>query len=324
MRSFSGSVWCRALALIVVAACNNEPRLQPLTLAEHTKAWEDWKASRTKWLHTPNRPASYTGLTWLKQGKSTIGSDSSNDVILPGKDVPKRLGTLVREGRNVRFDPLPKTAVTVDSQPFAGGPLRNDNDKGGSSYVRLGNAGFRIIRRVDSVGVRAWDGDLVTNEALAQRMAPLEYFPLESEWRLPGRFQQAAQAETLAVPTNSGVAEEYVYVGTVKAKIKDTPVELTAFAGGKPTDLFFSFSDETSGEETYGFRFLHAALDTVTKVVTLDFNYAYNPDCAFSHFTTCPLPPQGNRLTTRGPVGEKAVKHLDETATSSGGGNARK
>jgi uncharacterized protein (DUF1684 family) len=91
-------------------------------------------------------------------------------------------------------------------------------------------------------------------------------------------------------------------------------VSLTAFAGSKPNDLFLSFSDETSGEETYGFRFLHAALDTVTKVVSLDFNYAYNPECAFSKFTTCPLPPEGNRIPVRIPAGEKVVKHLNEAS----------
>src|ERR1044071_8627002 len=148
-----------SLLLLIVAACSAQPKLSPITTADHTKAWETWKASRVKWLHTPNRPASYTGLTWLKQGPNSIGSDTKNDVVLPGRGVPAKLGTLVREGRRVRFDPVPKTEVTVDSQPFTGGYLRNDNDSGGAAGVRLGTAGFRIIRRVDSVGVRAWDSD---------------------------------------------------------------------------------------------------------------------------------------------------------------------
>ncbi|HZN93790.1 MAG TPA: DUF1684 domain-containing protein, partial [Myxococcales bacterium] len=39
--------------------------------------------------------------------------------------------------------------------------------------------------------------------------------------------------------------------------------------------------------------------------VVLDFNRAYNPPCAFSHFATCPLPPRENRLAVRVEAGEK-------------------
>ena len=114
--------------------------------------------------------------------------------------------------------------------------------------------------------------------------------------------------------TSCGVAAAACLEEMKPEPVGGLAVSLTAFAGSKPTDLFLSFSDETSGEETYGFRFLHAALDTVTKVVTLDFNYAYNPECAFSKYTTCPLPPEGNRIAVRIPAGEKTVRHLHESS----------
>ena len=37
----------------------------------------------------------------------------------------------------------------------------------------------------------------------------------------------------------------------------------------------------------------------------LDLNRAYNPPCAFSQFTTCPLPPRQNILKVRIEAGEK-------------------
>ena len=40
----------------------------------------------------------------------------------------------------------------------------------------------------------------------------------------------------------------------------------------------------------------------------LDFNKAYNPPCAFSEYTTCPLPPKQNVLKTRIEAGEKYRK----------------
>jgi len=300
------------LGIAMAAACIGEPRLPPISAADHAAEWQKWRDARAKFLVTPGRPQSYTGLTWIHDGAVTIGGDSSNAVVLKGSNVPAHLGTLTRSGRRVRFEPLPGVAVTIDSLPAVAGWLRTDGDSGGASRVNVGSAGFRILRRVDSIGVRMWDADLASPEAIAKSLAPLEYFPLQPEWRLPGRFTRAARPETLAVPTVTGVREEYIYVGRVKARVGGTRVDLTAFATSKKNDLYFSFSDETGGEETYGFRFLHAALDTLTNIVTLDFNQAYNPDCAFSKFTTCPLPPDGNRIGVRIPAGEKVARHLDE------------
>ena len=303
------------VAGVTIAGCASEPAPAPITPKDHAAAWQLWKDKRVKWLTTPNRAASFTGLRWLRQGATTIGSDSSNDVRLPGRNVPARVGTLIREGAKVRFEPAvgAASAIIIDSTPATARLLRSDGDSGGASTVTAGSAGFRIVKRLDSLGVRTWDGDKVSPEVIARTFTPFEHFPLQPEWRLAGRFEPLAKPESLGVPTVNGVAELYINIGKVKARVGGTPVALTAFAGNIPTDLFLSFSDETSGEETYGFRFIHAALDTATKVVTLDFNFAYNPECAFSAFTTCPLPPEGNRIGVRIPAGEKIIRHLDDT-----------
>jgi len=191
--------------------------------------------------------------------------------------------------------------------------VRTDADSGKPSRIDVGSAGFRVVRRVDSVGVRTFDVD----KANASAIAPLTYFPLDPSWRVAGKFVSLAKPDTQAVPTTAGVAEVHIILGNVTAIVGGTSHTFLAFAGNSPTDLYFTFSDETSGEETYGFRFLHAALDQVSNVVTFDLNYAYNPDCAFSRFTTCPLPPPQNRVPVRITAGEKIVQHLsDSTKTA--------
>lgn len=297
-------------ASVVMAACTNEPGIPAISAAAHGDTLSKWQASRAAWLKIPGRPVSYTGLVWIPQGASTIGSDSTSTVKLAGRDVPALVGTLVREGNGVRFEPANAqvAALTrIDSMPASARQLRSDADKGGPSRVEVGSAGFRIVRRVDSVGVRMWDADL----AAAERIAPLTYFPLDPAWRAAGRLIPAAKPETLAVPTTAGVGEIHIVLGAVEFTLGGKVQRLTAFAGANARDLYFSFSDETSGEETYGFRFLHAAFDTVSRAVVMDFNFAYNPDCAFSSFTTCPLPPQENRLPVRITAGEKTAVHLE-------------
>ena len=57
-------------------------------------------------------------------------------------------------------------------------------------------------------------------------------------------------------------------------------------------------SDKTTGDETYGGgRYIYLDLPETDGLVTLDFNYLYNPPCAFSDFTTCLYPPRQNNLT---------------------------
>jgi len=83
---------------------------------------------------------------------------------------------------------------------------------------------------------------------------------------------------------------------------------LDGYGGG----VFLSFADATSGRESYGAcRYL---LDTVKgsdlgeqdgKLV-LDFNFSYNPSCAYDPRWVCPLAPPENRLAVRVGGGERA------------------
>ena len=305
------------VAASVAVACASEPKLPPIDTATHTAAWEKWKASRTTWLSIPGRPMSYTALTWIHDGRTTIGGDSTNAVRLHGSNVPAKFGVLIRTGKSVRFEPVAGVTFTVDSQPSTATSIELRTDAAPkASIITVGSAGFRMAQRVDSMGVRAWDADKVSPEAVAKQIAPLSYFPLEQKWRTAGAWQRREKPETVAVATSAGVKEEHIILGTVAAKIDGKPVNLLAYAGSNPTDLYITFSDESSGEETYGFRFVHAALDTIAKLVTLDLNYAYNPDCAFSAYTTCALPTAENRIGVKVLAGEKAVVYLKDSVTA--------
>jgi uncharacterized protein (DUF1684 family) len=85
---------------------------------------------------------------------------------------------------------------------------------------------------------------------------------------------------------------------------------LDAYGGG----LFLPFADATSGEETYpAGRYL---LDTVKGAdlggdgdeLVLDFNFAYNPSCAYDSRWACPLAPPANRLDCAVRAGERVLR----------------
>jgi uncharacterized protein len=293
-----------AVGLSAVALRTTRDRTGHVTAARSDTAayraeWETWKSKRAKALLTPGRPLSYTALSWLHPGLNTIGASARSDVRLAGSDVPATVGTLIRSGDQVHFEPAPGTVITIDSQPATATILRTDADSL-PSQVRVGSAGFRIVKRVDSIGVRAWDAEHPSLRAFTG----LSYFPLDQRWRIAGRFTSLPVPRKVVASTESGVPEEYEVVGSVDATVDGTQYRLTAYEGGK-RQIFITFADASSGEETYGFRFLRAALDSATNDITLDFNFAYNPDCALSKFTTCPLPPPENRIRAKVLAGER-------------------
>ena len=84
---------------------------------------------------------------------------------------------------------------------------------------------------------------------------------------------------------------------------------MQGYAGG----LFLPFRDATNGAETYGAgRYL---LDSAKgadlgggadrRVLVLDFNFAYQPSCAFDPKWACPLAPPENRLDLEIRAGER-------------------
>ena len=76
---------------------------------------------------------------------------------------------------------------------------------------------------------------------------------------------------------------------------------------GDDEGLFTIFRDPTAGDTTYASgRFLYIEEKPKPgEIFKLDLNRAYNPPCAFSEFTTCPLPPKQNILKVRIDAGEK-------------------
>jgi uncharacterized protein len=311
MSKFSSRVIFTATIFVApfIVACARDAAPPPISDADYQASFEKHKETRANFLKTPGRAVSFTGLRWIPEGASTIGGDTTNFVVLSGRDVPAKVGTLIRIGDAIQFEPAAGAPVTIDSAPAVARQIVVEGGKTPATRVYAGSAGFRIIKRVDSIGVRSWDADKAVNNGLA----PLEYFPLDRKWRFGGTFVRSAKPDTQAVPTVSGVAEEYINLGVVRVTIEGKPYELTAYAGSNPADLFFTFDDATSGEETYGFRFVHAPVDTINNTVVLDFNMSYNPECAFSAFTTCPLPTPNNRITSRITAGELTPKHTDGT-----------
>jgi uncharacterized protein (DUF1684 family) len=76
-------------------------------------------------------------------------------------------------------------------------------------------------------------------------------------------------------------------------------------------EYFLPFADALAGHETYGAGRYLEPLDLEDGKVRVDFNYAYNPYCAYNEGWSCPLTPRENRLKVPIRAGEK-VYHVDQ------------
>jgi uncharacterized protein (DUF1684 family) len=132
-------------------------------------------------------------------------------------------------------------------------------------------------------------------------------FDYDPEWRLLAEIRPAP-VERLALPSSDGETMVFRRFGTARAgEISLDLYWLEGYGGG----LFVPFADGTSGKETYGAgRYIldtikGADLGVVRDRLVLDFNFAYQPSCAYDSRWLCPLAPPANRIEARVTVGER-------------------
>jgi uncharacterized protein len=134
------------------------------------------------------------------------------------------------------------------------------------------------------------------------RGAQPRYFDYDPSFRVQGTVE-AAERERREIATSG--EQPYSFTRFARTRFELCGQEntldlywLDGYGGG----VFLSFADATSGTETYSAgRYL---LDTVKgsdlgeqdERLVLDFNFAYNPSCAYDPRWVCPLAPPGNRL----------------------------
>jgi len=116
------------------------------------------------------------------------------------------------------------------------------------------------------------------------------------------------------LPMSSGRALDFARIGQVTVPLPAGPRTLGLFwMAGYAGGLFLPFRDATNGRETYGAgRYLLDSAkgadlggDPGTGRLVLDFNFAFQPSCAFDPRWACPLAPPENRLDLPIEAGER-------------------
>jgi uncharacterized protein len=138
-------------------------------------------------------------------------------------------------------------------------------------------------------------------------LLPLQYYPPDPAFSVPASLRLSDTRPVENMPTSTGTIMRYQMVGLLEFTLQGQPMNLGAFVpeGSRIAELFVPFVDGTSGSETYpAGRYLDLK-PTRTGLYTIDFNYAYNPYCAYNKSYECPYPPPSNRLKVSIRAGER-------------------
>jgi uncharacterized protein len=148
----------------------------------------------------------------------------------------------------------------------------------------------------------------------------LRYFLYNPAMCVEADIDTGVEPVQLSVVMNAEETMTMTTVGQLHFTLEDVRVALSLYwlniyGGG----LFLPFRDTTSPAESYGGgRYL---FDTIKgsdflaipgasgiERILLDFNYAYNPSCAYNDRWVCPLAPVENRLSIPIRAGEMKFK----------------
>ncbi len=119
----------------------------------------------------------------------------------------------------------------------------------------------------------------------------------------PERFDEP---ELVEMQTSDGETAAYVRWGRIAFTVDGRAVTLTLFATPAGDAFFLPFQDAGRGTETYGAGRYVDVEPLPGGRVHIDFNYAYNPYCAYNDAWSCPIPPRENQLAVHIRAGERS------------------
>ncbi len=144
-------------------------------------------------------------------------------------------------------------------------------------------------------------------EEQKEKFKNLDYFSVNEDFKTTATLENINPQEALRLPLSDGNEEIYLKYAWANFTLKGQKLRALLLKKSKQDPrLFLIFTDATSGKETYaGGRYLDIPHQRNEMKITLDFNQAYNPYCAYNPDYACPLPLAENDLGIEILAGEK-------------------
>jgi len=133
----------------------------------------------------------------------------------------------------------------------------------------------------------------------------LDFYPISDEYIVEAQFKRTPDEKVFKMKTTGTRLPEYIKYGELTFLLHNEEYKLNIYRNiqlsqkeGYEDYLFLPFSDLSCGKETYiGGRYIDMLVPK-GNTITIDFNKAYNPYCAYNHKYSCPIVPLENDLKT--------------------------
>jgi uncharacterized protein (DUF1684 family) len=283
---------------LALSSCARQSWPEPpaVDAAIYQKEHEAWRQQQQEGVGST---LAIVGIWPLAEGDNPFGSDASLPIVLPASAAPSNGGVIRREGEKVTVVPAPRTTVRLADGKAVTAPTEYADGMaiGSVSLIVEGMPGGRLfVTGIDQA-----------HPALKQPPV-VDAFPADARWRVAARFDPFDTPRTVKVPDVRGGTMDFTAAGQLVFRLADREWRLTTFDSGPDEPLFVMFKDQTNGTSTYGgYRIVTPKRVKPGEFTVLDFNLAMNPPCAYSPYTTCPLPPPENRLDVAVEAGLKRL-----------------
>jgi uncharacterized protein (DUF1684 family) len=223
--------------------------------------------------------------------------------------VPGTWAPLPKGQSGLKLTATAADGILVDGTLVDGEAIVRGKDDENPSEITFAptKTGFVIASEEGAYALRVWDSE---SEAI-QDFGGIDRFDYNPEWVINARFRPIEGGTTLGFEhlKDEGKTRELPIPGEILFVKDGVEYNLAAFKSGRALQLVFA--DSTNGDSTYSVgRFLYVA-PNADGSITLDFNRAVLPPCAFSYNFNCPLPPKQNRFGVPIEAGEKNVLKKD-------------
>jgi hypothetical protein len=259
-----------------------------------------WRAGMEERLRGPYSWLSLAGLFWLQEGANPFGSAPENPIRLPGR-APAFAGIFEKQGSQVVLELAEGVRGKLNEQTdFPPVTALHDDHAEKPDYLFIDELRLLVIRRGDKLAIRVWDPQHANRQNFAGRV----WWPPDPAARVTARIERYEPPKAVMIDDVVGVRQPGSMDAALHFEWRGQPCSLDAeLLEDGSFDLLFK--DATAGKGSYSAgRFL---VSEVAKggLVTLDFNKAYSPPCAFTDFATCPLPQPQNVMAVAIEAGER-------------------
>ena len=291
-------LWAWIFVLVAgVTGCSHEPwpSPPPVDPSAYQQEHDTWLEGERALL---SEVLPIIGIWPLDEGATAFGSDRSLSIVLPAGQVPSIAGTFRRTGHSVTVTPASDFALRTPD----GSRIDDERDV---TVVLAGPLRLEVTAVGDD---RRWITVTDTTHPAVTAPPALPSYPVDDQWRVLARFDAFETPKRVRVPDVRGGSMQFTAVGQLVFPLDGKERRLTALGTKDRRHFAVWFKDRTNGSTTYGgYREVRTQAVENGGWTVVDFNFAYNPPCAYSKFTTCPLSPPENRLSVAVEAGLKQL-----------------